>query len=242
MKRMLILALALMLCCSAALAEAPSYSPEMAAKKQAIAAVKDKYGFTTDVFGLFAIYATVEEDHARVQFIPHEYLPVQRIGEYDAVITGDRVQLSWTHDQQDPMYWQSDVLDSPCWGVRQLDAARLSGGGSWLAEYLPEDYEPVPLPSVYGTHAFTLTQTAPEDLPLEEASALADAALADVFGLSPQDVALLDHAIEPDMLLDENGLRLWRLTIADAERCFSVLVNAATGEIFDIVLTTGGNG
>lgn len=241
MKRILALLLMAVLLLTAAAAEELALSPALEAKMRAMEAIREKYGFTNEVLGMFTLYVTQEEASFCVKAMPNNYLPVDRIGEYTVTLTAKAAQVAWTLDDQDPALWQSDALDSPCWGVRQLDQIRLSYGVG-LDKYLPEDYQPSPMPPEYGTLTFRLQAPQDSDLPLAQAEALADAAIALVYSMPQADVRALDHTLDPDLLLASDGTRLWRITYADMERCFSVLINTATGEVFDIVLTTGGNG
>lgn len=240
MKRMLLLLLVGLLTFSTVLAEEVVLCPKVEAERQAIAALKDKYGLTNDLFGLFVAYVTLNDDGAAVHYLPQAYLPAQMVGEYEVRIKGDQITASWTHDDQNPMFWQSDMLDSPCWGAKQLNQVRLSS--EVVADFLPADYEPMELPEKHGELTFEWVEPTAEDMPAEAAMALADAAIKAVYSLPPEEIRLLYHDMEPDLLLTSDGQRLWRFSFGDPERFFSVMVDAATGEIFDVTLTTGGRG
>ena len=241
MKRILSLLLVLALLLPVALAEEITLSPALQAKKLALDAIKEKYGFTNDTFGLFTLYVTTEKAGAHVRLIPNSYLPIDRIGEYEVAVSDGRAAASWTHDDQDPAYWQSDIMDSPCWGAKQLNVIRLSCGEG-LDEYLPDNYAPAPMPPEYGGLTFALSAPQDSDMSQTEAMHLADAAIGQVYGLPAEEISFLDHDMEPDMLVTSKGQRLWNFIFADAERCFIVYIDAATGEAFDVALTTGGNG
>ena len=240
MKRVLAFVLMMMLLLSSALAEEVVLSPNMEAERIAVAALKDKYGLTNDLFGLFVPYVTATENGTVVKYLPQAYLPARLVGEYEVQIAGGQVMASWTHDDQDPMFWQSDMLDSPCWGAKQLNMVRLSY--EVLMDFLPEDYEPIELPEKHGELIFEWVEPTAEDILAEDALALADAAIRAVYNLPSEEIRLLDHTLEPDMLLASDGQRLWRFFLGDPERSFVVMVNAATGEVFDITLSTGGVG
>ena len=75
-----------------------------------------------------------------------------------------------------------------------------------------------------------------------KAMALADAAIADMYGLTVYEVEAMDHDHEIDAILQEDGTKLCRVTITSASRCFYVFINDATGEVYDISFSTGGNG
>ena len=240
MKRMLILLLVCLLLIPVALAEEVVLSPNMEAERIAVAALKDKYGLTNDLFGLFVPYVASIENGVIVRYLPQAYLPANIVGEYEVQIIDGQATPTWTHDDQDPMFWQSDMLDSPCWGAKQLNMVRLSY--EVLMDFLPEDYEPIELPEKHGSLTFEWVEPTAEDISAAEAMALGDAALKAVYNLPQEEIRLLDHTLEADMLLASDGQRLWRFYFGDPERCFVVMVNAATGEIFDVTITTGGNG
>lgn len=240
MKRMLILLLVCLLLIPVALAEEVVLSPNMEAERIAVAALKDKYGLTNDLFGLFVPYVASIENGVIVRYLPQAYLPANIVGEYEVQIIDGQATPTWTHDDQDPMFWQSDMLDSPCWGAKQLNQVRLSS--AVLADFIPADYIPVELPDKHGNLTFEWVEPTAEDMPAEEAMALADAAMKAVYNLPPEEIRLLDHTLEPAMLLASDGQRLWRFSFGDPERYFDVMVNASTGEIFAVTITTGGNG
>lgn len=240
MKRVFAVVLMMMLLMISALAEEAVLSPNVEAERIAVAAMKDKYGLTNDVLGLFTAYVTLTDNGATVRYLPAAFLPAHIVGEYEVQIKDGQATASWTHDDQDPMFWQSDMLDSPCWGAKQLNQVRLSS--AVLADFIPADYIPVELPDKHGNLTFEWVEPTAEDMPAEEAMALADAAVKAVYNLPPEEIRLLDHTLEPAMLLASDGQRLWRFSFGDPERFFSVMVDAATGKVFDVTLTTGGNG
>lgn len=240
MKRIFALVLMMLLLMISALAEEAVLSPNVEAERIAVAAMKDKYGLTNDVLGLFTAYVTLTDNGATVRYLPQAYLPANIVGEYEVQIIDGQATPTWTHDDQDPMFWQSDMLDSPCWGAKQLNMVRLSY--EVLMDFLPEDYEPIELPEKHGSLTFEWVESTAENISAAEAMALADAALKAVYNLPQEEIWLLDHTLEPDMLLASDGQRLWRFYFGDPERSFVVMVNAATGEIFDVTITTGGNG
>ena len=93
MKRMLTLLLALLMLCSAALAEAPSYSPEMTALKTANALMYEKYGFTWRTLGVLSAEITPADSSATVTYRSY-LLPASRMGEYTVTIAGGSISGS----------------------------------------------------------------------------------------------------------------------------------------------------
>lgn len=241
MKRLLTLLLtALLLFTATALSESPAYTPEMAAQKVAIAAVKVKYGLTTDMLGLFYPQITITEAEARVQFFPSSILPVDRIGVYEVVLTKDAIDVHWTHDGEDPHFWQSDDLFSEFWGAQQLQIC-LDVKGIWQL-FIDEDQQAVDPPGRLDNVAFTIGNRQDAGTYIHTAYALADVAVMDMFGLTVYEVEALEHDYEADLLLLEDGTRLWRLTLSSASRCFVVFINDANCLVYDVILSTGGNG
>ena len=221
-------------------AEAPAYSPEMYAQKVAIAAVKVKYGLTTDILGLFFPQVTITEDETRVAFYPSSSLPVDRIGVYEVVLTKGAITIRWTHDGEDPYLWQSDDLFSDFWGARQLQIC-LDVQGIWNF-FVDENQEAYNPPARLDNISFDIGTRRDAATYIHTAYALADAAVMDMYGLTIYEVEALEHDYEADLLLLEDGTRLWRLTLASASRCFTVFINDANCMVYDVILSTGGNG
>lgn len=240
MKKLLILLLAFMLAAPAVMAEAPVYTQEMLAQRIAIAAIKVKYGLTTDMIGLFYPEITVAEGKTRVAFYPSSILPVDRIGVYEVILTDGSIYWSWTHDGEVPRSWQSNDMFSEHWGARQLQAC-LDLPGIWRF-FVDENQETYNPPARLDSVNFTVGTRKDAAMQSSKAIDLANAAVADMYGLTVYEVEALDHNHELELLLLEDGTKLWRVTLSSATRCFSVFINDATGEVFDVIFSTGGNG
>jgi len=241
MKRVLALCLTVLLLFTVtALAEAPVYTQEMRVQKIAIAAIKVKYGLTTDMIGLFYPEITQTENGTWVAFYPSGVLPVDRIGVYEVVITDQDVVVQWTHEDKDPYLWQSDDLFSECWGAAQLQICLdVQGIWSFFTDENQEWYNP---PARLDNVEFTIGTRKDAFMRASKVTALADAAVRDMYGLTVYEVDAMDHDHEMDLLLLPDGMRLWRVTISSASRCFTVFINDATGAVFDVIFSTGGNG
>lgn len=243
MKRMLTLLLTLLLG-SAALADAPAYSPEMTALKIANTLMYEKYGFTWRTLGVLAAEITSAENNTVVTYRSH-LLPPSRMGEYTVTITGDQAEITWTHDGADAAQWQSGDPESACWGSAQIEAYLAQGGGErnrWLKPYFAANEQPADPPAMYD-EAFTLAASSDSDIPLEQARTAADAALVEIFALSAEEVAKLDRTVDAFTVQDGEGRRrLWSLTYADYESCFYLLIDAVTSEVVYITHQAGGNG
>lgn len=236
------LAAALVMMASVAMAVAVlNYGPTANAKKLAVQAMYDTYGFDRNTLGL--LHGLVTKDGVR--YYPDSYLPVERIGEYLVKIEGETVTATWTHDDKDTALWQSGDPNAPVWGVKQL-AAYLAvdphDRSDWLSAYKMHALTVPAVTPVPGTMAGVNTVAQEkEDLSLTEAMAYADAALMDVYGMTEGEVAAIDHDVDSRIIV-ENGRRIWMLTYGDGEGMYYINLDASTGDILDIGMTTGGNG
>ncbi len=239
----LALAAALVMMASVALAAVVlNYSPAVSAKKLAVQAMCDTYGFDRDTLGLFKVDVKENDQCTHVYFLPNEFLPVERIGEYDVHIVDGKAEVRWTHGGKDAAIWQSGEPDASVWGAKQL-AAYLAAGpnerGDWLEPYLTTATAlPMATPAA---EVVSDSQPMTGELPLAQAQAYADAALADVFGMTEAEVAGLDHDVYARVIV-ESGRRIWDITYGDSEGMYYIHLDAETGEILDIGMSTGGNG
>lgn len=233
------LALVLVMMASAAVAAVVvNYSPAASAKKLATQTMYDTYGFDRNTLGLF--HGVVTEDGVR--YCPDSYLPVERIGEYLVTIDGETAKATWSHDDKDVALWQSGDPNAPVWGVKQLAAYLATDPrerGEWLKPYLTTATAmPMATPAAEVVYD---TQSKTGDLPLAQVMAYADAALMDVYGMTESEVAGIDHDVDARIIV-ENGQRIWNITYGDADSMYYIKLDAATGEIIDIGMSTGGNG
>ena len=253
----LALAAALTLMASVALAAVlVTYAPAASAKKLAVQAMYDTYGFDRNTLGLFHMEVEDQGEAIRVRIYPQEFLPAERIGEYTVDIADGKADVRWTHDDKDAALWASGDPDAPVWGAVQLAAylaADVALRDAWLAPYLPAAetvsvqvaVTPTPVPSVPADMAQTepvMPDTAPRagELPVAEARAIAAAALADVFGMTEVEVAALNQL--DAVLVEMPDCRAWSILYTSHEAMYYLYLDAATGEILDIGLSTGGNG
>lgn len=244
MKKLLTLLLALMLPCMA-LADAPRYAPALQAEKLAIHAMYEKYGFTLETIGVFTVLSTEKDGSYTLHFQP-TYLPASRVGEYTAVVKGDAVTLSWTHDGTAEDYMTGNPA-CPVWGPKQIAAYLAVDSGErhlWIVPYLANDSDwfPEPNTSVWLELELSKVPDKAGDLPVKEARAIADAALMDVYGMTAEAVAALDHFIHAETVASKDGRRFIDLTFSNADLGFHILINAGTGDVFHIVCWSGGNG
>lgn len=262
MKRKWTMALALvaalvMLASVAVAAVLVTYAPAASAKKLAVQAMYDTYGFDRSTLGLFHMEVTGNGQATQVRIFPQEWLPAERIGEYTVTARDGQAEISWTHDDKDAALWASGDPEAPVWGAGQLAAylaLDVTQRDAWLAPYLPAAetapvqqvaVTPTPVPVAPDDTAQAspfVPDTEPRDgeLPAVEAQIIAAAALEDVFGLTGEEIAALDHIAT--YIVEIGGSRAWSIVFADHETMYYLYLDAATGEILDIGTSTGGNG
>lgn len=269
MKRKLTMSLAfalamLMLASVAVAAVVLTYSPGASVLKQARDAVVDKYGLTYETLGMFHHSLYLMEDESTVIF-HSDVVDAQGntlTGEYTVTIPDEgAISVSWTFDGVAPSLWQSGEMDSPVWGQPQLERyLKDKAKDEETAYFAAEDdgdvtYEvgvtPVPTALPHAEMeivevVISKVEPGPEDLTKEEALALAGAALMDSFALTEAQIAMTDFFICELEQLGEYATRTWRIHACYAQDEIDmgmyVLIDASTGEIIDIDLTTGGNG
>lgn len=245
MKRILTLMLTLMLLASSALADAPSYSPALTAQKLAIHAMYEKYGFSAETLGVFYILTT-EQDGTYTMHFRSAFLPASRVGEYTAVVKGKDVTLSWSHDGTDIDHTSGDP-ECAVWGPSQIETYLAVDSGErylWTAPYFANDSDlfPEPHTSIWLELELSKVPKKASDLSIQEARTIADAALMDVYGLTAEAVAGLDHSVNAETVASNDGRRFIDLTFSNPDMCFHILINADTHDVFHIVCWSGGNG
>lgn len=171
-------------------------------------------------------------------------LPPSRVGQYEAVVTGEDVQLTWTHDGTDADYTTGDPTCA-VWGPGQIAAylaVHYSERYIWVAPYFAEGEEcPESATSVWLQLGL---EYVPEDeiprLP-DALRAVADVAVQDFYGMTDEQFALFERAAR-DMAIARDGAKYFVLTYPSQDMCIHLLMNAETAEIVDITLMSGGNG
>lgn len=245
MKRMLALMLTaiLMMTSASVLADTPRYSAVLQAEKLAIAAMYAQYGFTVETLGAFTMTTSQDEDVCRVSF-QSEVLPYDRVGRYDAVVTGNKARLTWSLDGSDPAQLASGDPAALCWGAKQIEtylAVDICDRHAWVEPYLSEAAPVIVHSDTWDTLGLTRLpedqeQPIPDDLLLA-----ASAALKDVYALSDTQFDQLDFP-ERDMVTTADGRTCYWLTYPAFDLCFHVLIDAGTQEVLSIDLLSGGNG
>ena len=242
MKKLLSLMLALLLTMNLAWAE-NTYSPAVQAEKLAIRTMYEKYGFTLETVGVFTVLSA-EKDGAWYVSFQCCYLPYSRLGQYDAIVTGEDVQLAWTHDSTTEDYTAGDPACA-VWGAKQIEAylaVDYTRRHKWIAPYFAEGEQ---------YHAVTddvwaelgLVRIPEDEVPRlpDDLRTAANAAVKDVFGMTDEQFAIFERA-ERDMAVAPDGVKYFFLTYPSQDMCIQLLMNAETAEIMDITLMSGGNG
>ena len=243
MKKLLPLLLALLLPATT-LAEESLYTPALQAEKLAVRAMYEKYSFTLETIGTFFTTIPVETDGAWHIVFHSDVLPPSRAGQYEAIVTGDDVQLTWTHDGTDVDYTTGDPA-CPVWGPEQIAVylgVHYTTRHKWIAPYFAEGEEcPESATSVWLELGL---EHMPEDevprLP-DNLRAAANAAVKDFYGMTDEQFALFERA-ERDMAVAPDGSKYFSLVYPSMDMCIHLLMAADTGEIVDITLMSGGNG
>lgn len=242
----IVIALIVLLCMGTAVAAVGfNYGKGVQAQKEANSILMDKYGFSSESLGLFVVETSVDEHGTHVRYSALPFLPMDRIGEYEVLITRDGTECTWSHDNKDPALWKSGEPECPYWGEKQLQAylaVDVNERNEWLAGYLAEGFEPVDPPSVYDTLDYTVIEPDEGDLTSRQVREYAKTAVIDVYGLTEEDAAQLEVTIFPQLLRCTDGKRLWDVGFGTYECSFRVLVDAETGEVVHIKMESGGNG
>jgi len=261
----LVMALTLMLVAIVAVAAITiSRSSEAQAATQARQALADRYGLTPDTLGVFYMDKAQEGDTWTFTF-SGEGLPGFLVGDYKVVLKkGEAPIASWTHDEADQALLDSGSLDSPVWGAKQIKTALMDTEARYTAiqEHIKASPEkvtyferPYPSPPADGTQKgeyYWYGELWKEGVPgpdmLTEAQALeiAKAALMDEFSLSQED---MDRAERTDSFFREETNSkgaVWSfhlyVVVDGVELGLNAVLDAITGEVQHLNITTGGNG
>lgn len=245
MKKLLALILALLLLPTLAAAE-PVMSPEMNALKTANEVLMTRYGLTLPALGLFEISVDLCGETAIVTYRGH-VVPEALAGTYYVIIAPHGVQPLWTHDGS-LLPWQDGDLNSPVWGMPQLQQYLNVSAGKRKAvfdPYYPEDLSTLEAFEAAGGsyHDVTSANRGAAD----SARALAIRAITAMYGLTEAEAAAL-YAPAGDVRLARHpdGHGEWEVLVlmegGTEEVCFYVTIHAETGLIQNIEIRSGGVG
>ena len=241
MKRLLTLLLALMLA-APALAET-AYSPELLALKTALAALREEYGFTMTTAGVFHPEVTLTEGGAQVVFHPHTCLPVDRLGEYTAVITGTEVTLTWSHAARAAEL--TAEADCPIWGHAQVQTYFDQGivdKDAWVENYISPNQERTEAPEARDGLDYTWVELDKQNIPSDALREICKAALTDIYAMTPEELAEFYIAVEPGLISCTDGAQYWFLRCGDPNNFFTLLIDKATNQVLRMTHYAGGLG
>lgn len=232
-------------------------SPEADAVSRARRALSAEYGLTPQTLGLF--YAETEQDGNTwtVTFHADGFYP-PLLGDYTvALAKGGAPVTHWTHEEVDPAVWEDGSLDALVWGQPQLlkalqdsDAASAAQAKYYAAETTGTP-RVTPPPSAIEEGAFTwngqrlrISSPGPNDMPEEEALAIAKQALMEETGLTQESLDAADVMVE--FYERDSGNSIWGfhlyLVVDGIEQGCGVMLDAQTGKILSTGVATGGNG
>lgn len=247
MKKLLLILLALLLALPALAEESPRMTPEMEALKTAHAALADRYHLSIDALGLFDTHVDLCGETAIVTYRGNA-VPEALTGTYYVIIAPHGVQPMWTHDGS-LVPWQSGELDSPVWGMPQLQ--KYLSTSSYERHEIFEPYFPADLNTLAAFEAAGGSYhdvTGANRSAADSAKALAKRAVVGMFDLTQSQADMLAVYAGDTRLVrypDRHGE--WEIMVhledgSPAETCFWIVVHAETGLIQNIVVSSGGVG
>lgn len=260
----LALAAALVMITSVALAAAVlNYSPHANALTTARNAVMEKYGLTHTTMGLFTYDMLNAPDQTVIIFHSDVLDEVAGAapGEYVVVIPEDgQAMASWSYDDIPQSLWKNANLSAFVWGQPQLEmylqdrAEEAAANENRNVQYELIASTPGAINGVHVTPSpedmvmIEVAQVTPTPDELSETAAieLAGTALMDTFSLTEGDLARVDfHQCELQQYgnFEPRIWHVWAYLKKDGyDWSMHVEIDASTGEILDIGMTTGGNG
>lgn len=253
------IALALMLTASVALAAVVlNYSPQASALTQARNALIDKYGLTHTTLGLFTHDLYLLEGQTVVVFHSDvvDAYGAGLTGEYTVTIPDGGTPIAcWTFDYVDAKIYESGELDTPIWGQAQLEKFLQTKGEDLTYTALVDDDGVTYVVTNIGDPSaetelveIDITAVEPREDELNESAAMetARAALMETFALTEGDLAQANFF---RCELEQYGgyaTRTWQINASLEKDGYvwnlSVVLDASTGEILDVDMSTGGNG
>lgn len=248
MKRMLTLLLAALLLCPLPVLceEAPRMVPEMTALRTANQALMDRYGLTLPALGLFDSHVDLCGETAIVTYTGNA-IPSALTGTYYVIIAPHGVQVLWTCDGS-LVPWQDGELDSPVWGMPQLQkylATSSMERHEIFSPYFPEELDTLAAFEEAGGsyHDVTSANAGAAD----SAKVLARRAVISMYDLTQEQAnALATYGGDTRLVRypDRHGEWEVMLHLEDGteEVSFWVVIHAETGLILNVVVSSGGVG
>lgn len=247
MKKLITLILMLMLPVLALAETAPAMAPELNALKTANEALMSRYGLSLPALGLFDAHVDLCGETAIVTYRGNA-VPESLTGAYIVIIAPHGVQPMWTHDAT-LVPWQSGDLDSPVWGMPQLQKylnARATERYDLFAPYFPAELDSLAAFEAAGGRYYDVTSA--NHGAADSACVLARRAVIAMYDL-PETVAekLVTYSGDSRLVRYPDNHGEWEVTVHledgnTAETMFWVVIHAETGLILNIVVSAGGVG
>lgn len=247
MKKTVLILLAALLFCTIALAEdGPAMTQELNMIQIANAALMERYGLTLPALGLFATHADICGETAIVTYTGSA-IPEALTGTYYVIIAPHGVQPLWTFDGS-LVPWQSGELESPVWGMPQLqkylDTSAYERYDIFVPHF-PDDLSTLAAFEAAGGSYHEVTSS--NRGAANSARLLAIRAVTAMYDLSEEEAAKLVSWNGDTRLVrypDRHGE--WEVTVymegGTEELIFYVTIHAETGMILNIVVSSGGIG
>ncbi|MBR3764144.1 MAG: hypothetical protein IKK57_06290 [Clostridia bacterium] len=225
----------------------PAMSPELYALQTAHAVLMERYSLTIEALGLFDTHVDVCGETAVVTYRGNA-VPEALTGAYIVIIAPHGVQPMWTHDGS-LVPWQSGDLASSVWGMPQLEKyLRTSSYERYDAftPYFPDDLDSLDDFLAAGG-SYHEVSSANRDA-ANSARALAKAAVTAMFSLTEEEAAqLVSYADDARLVRYPDNHGEWEVMLhwengSPAEVSFWVVIHAETGEVLNLVVSSGGVG
>lgn len=222
-------------------------------------ALYERYGLTPKTLGMF-LYEGKEENGSYTLTCTCNTFHAGLTGVYTTVVKDGKAQARWSYDAVDKSLYDSGDLSAPVWGCKQLEASfqnkEKASEYSRALDLRDEEKGKAVDPKVpprplqpgeryWQGEIYRDAQPGPNDLPLDQAYAIAVQALSEDFGLDQKSVAA-GAVLDGSFHVRENGGTLWDFSIyitLDGVECECVVrLDGVTGEVLSIDVLTGGNG
>ncbi len=253
----LVLAIVLVLMATAAYAVSNIMrTPASDAVTRGRQAIMEKYSLPPETMGLFFAKESEENGVWTITLYGNQAVPEKLLGEYTAVVEGEKITASWSHDDVDKALWENGEFSAPVWGHKQLTAyLKDQAAADEFIMAAGFDVHPMqtPAPLNPGEHHWcdeivTDAEPGDNDLTMAEALDIAKAALIEEFGFVKEDFENEQFTFQddPDFWQRADGSHIWAFSMNvfhnGIECGCGVVVDAGTGEIVLSQIITGGNG
>ena len=227
--------------------DTPILSYELCALQTANAALMERYGLTIEALGLFDTRVDVCGETSVVTY-RGSAVPEALTGTYIVIIAPDGVQPMWTHDGS-LVPWQSGDLNSPVWGMPQLEKyLRTHSYERYDAftPYFPDDLDSLDAFLAAGGSYHEVSSA--NSGAANSARLLAKEAVRAMFSLTEGELAqLVSYGDDARLVRYPDNHGEWEVMLhwengSTAEVNFWVVIHAETGQVLNVVVSSGGVG